>query len=76
MILEIDSQLQIRSFEESMARELFNLVDSNREHLQKWLTWVPFQKNSDDTRAFLQQRKDEIKRTGAFGGGIFWKIKS
>ena len=71
MILEIDSQLQIRSFDETMAHELFNLVDGNREHLQQWLTWVPFQKSSDDTLAFLQHRKNEIGRTGAFGGGIF-----
>ena len=71
MILKVDNQLQIRSFDETMAQELFSLVDSNREHLQKWLTWVPFQKSSDDTFAFLQHRKNEIARTGSFGGGIF-----
>ena len=75
MILEIDSQLQIRSFDETMAQELFHVVDRNREHLQQWLTWVPFQKSSDDTRAFLQLRKNEIERTGGFGGGIFWENK-
>ena len=71
MILKIDNELHIRSFDKTMAQELFRLVDSNREHLQQWLTWVPFQKSSEDTLAFLQHRKNEIERTGAFGGGIF-----
>lgn len=71
MILKVDNELQIRSFDETMAQALFCLVDRNREHLQQWLTWVPFQKSSEDTRAFLQHRKNEIERTGALGGGIF-----
>lgn len=39
---------------ESLATELFNLVDSDREYLNTWLPWPPSIKKIDDTKSFIK----------------------
>jgi ribosomal-protein-serine acetyltransferase len=38
--LKVDSEIELQLFQLHHSDELFNLVDSNRFHLRKWLPWV------------------------------------
>jgi ribosomal-protein-serine acetyltransferase len=38
--LKVDSDLELQLFQPHHADELFWMVDSNREHLRRWLPWV------------------------------------
>ena len=40
--------------EESHAEELFDVVDSNRDHLKEWLPWLDRNKTVDDQRNFCK----------------------
>jgi ribosomal-protein-serine acetyltransferase len=42
--------------------ELFLLVDSNREHLRKWLPWVDGVSSEEDTSTFLLRTMDQRDR--------------
>lgn len=56
--LNVDSEINLVFLHESLATELFNLVDSDRKHLNTWLPWPPFIKKVDDTKLFI---KNSIK---------------
>ena len=52
--LNVDSEINLVFLHESLATELFNLVDSDREYLSVWLPWPPFIKKIDDTKSFIK----------------------
>lgn len=52
--LKIDEVLELSSLDESRAGELFELIDSNRQYLRKWLPWL-------DNNQYLQNTVDFIK---------------
>ena len=72
MLLTCQHPLELRSFQEHMSDDLFALVERNREHLQKWLMWVPHTKSPKDSLLFLQGAQQFVKEKQAFRGGIFW----
>ena len=39
--------------EKADAHELWQVVDSSREWLRRWLPWVPFQKSPEATMRFV-----------------------
>jgi ribosomal-protein-serine acetyltransferase len=40
MILKIDEEISLELINEDHAEQLFEMVDSNRQHLKEWLPWV------------------------------------
>lgn len=52
--LKIDEGLELNFLNESHARELFELIDSNRQYLREWLPWL-------DNNKYLQNTIDFIK---------------
>lgn len=55
----VDSEIQLVFLHESLAEDIFKLVDSDRTYLSKWLPWVNSTKSSDDTKQFI---KDSISK--------------
>lgn len=37
---QVDDELKIELIQQQHKEELFRLIDTNREHLRKWLLWV------------------------------------
>ncbi len=52
--LEVDSEINLVFLTEKLADTLFQLVDSDREHLKKWLPWPPCTKSVEDSRLFIK----------------------
>lgn len=78
--LKVDQEIEIQLIELHHAEELFRLVDSNRQHLRKWLPWVdnifsPYQYHSI-IPMWLQQFANNngfnagIRFNGTLVGGI------
>lgn len=44
------------------ARELFELVDANRDHLRPWLPWIDATRRVADTRRYLRRVVSEARR--------------
>lgn len=54
------------------AQELFDLVDTNRERLRRWLPWVDATRTVDDERAWLVSvlaDEDQMEGYGVFVDG-------
>ena len=72
MKLICNENLELRSFHINMSEELFALVDTNRIHLETWLTWVVYNQYPQDNIPFLQEAQDFVQKNNAFRGGIYW----
>lgn len=53
--LRIDDTLTLHLARHELADAIYNVVDSNREHLRRWLPWVDTTKSVDDTKAFIRE---------------------
>lgn len=66
----IEEGLSIEILRPAHAPELFALVDTNREHLRRWLPWVDGTHQVSDTAAFIQGGLDSL----AVGKGLEFGI--
>ena len=53
MRLDIDTELYLRTLDISDAKRIFELVEENRSHLERWLPWVDGTTTVADSEAFL-----------------------
>ena len=53
-MLKVDSKINLVILNESLAENLFELVDSDREYLNIWLPWPPSIKKIEDTKLFIK----------------------
>jgi len=53
--LDAGNGLVLRPVEPADARELFALVDANREDLRQWLPWVDTTREASDTLRFIEE---------------------
>lgn len=51
---EVDSEINLIMLQESLAENLFQLVDSDREYLDKWFPWTKHTKTIEDTKIFIK----------------------
>lgn len=67
--IKLNDKLSLKQRKEEDAEEIFRLIDSNREHLRKWLPWVDGTLSSEDTKKYIIecQGKFEKKETADFG---------
>jgi len=80
LIIRIDDESELRTYEERHAGVVFAVVDQNREYLREWLPWVDSNVSVEDTREFIrrglvQQANNDgfqasIWSQGRFAGGI------
>ncbi|MDD2290378.1 MAG: GNAT family protein [Bacteroidales bacterium] len=54
MILNVDKHIVLRQLELSDAQDIFNTIDSQREHLGPFLPFVEATKQLSDTQAFVE----------------------
>lgn len=54
MTIKIDSEIELKQLEQSNSLEIFNLIDSQREYLGKWLPFVAQTHKVADTERFVQ----------------------
>ncbi|WP_409294119.1 GNAT family N-acetyltransferase [Peribacillus sp. SCS-26] len=53
-IHKIDDELSLKVLEEKDAEKLFALTDRSRDYLKKWLPWLDFTRNVEDSREFIR----------------------
>ncbi len=68
---QLNHDTELRLLEPRYAEELYSLVDCNREHLGRWLPWVPACRGVEDRREFLVHCMQECAEQGNFVAGIW-----
>ena len=69
MRLDIADDLQLRLLEEADAKELYELVESNRAYLAEWLPWAAGQ-TSDGTAEFIRRTRRQLEGNDGLQGGL------
>lgn len=69
--LKIDEGLELRLLEHRHAQLLFDLTVQNRDHLRRFLPWVPNIKAVSQTESFIKLGLEQFARNDGFQAGIF-----
>lgn len=52
--INLDNEITIKELESGSAGNLYDLINSNRNYLRKWLAWVDETRHVDDTVNYIQ----------------------
>lgn len=69
----IDNDIELRLVDTHHSKAMFMSIDSNREHLRKYLPWVDSTKTVDDTRGFIESTKKQHAANNGFNAGIWYR---
>jgi ribosomal-protein-serine acetyltransferase len=67
---KVDKEISIELLQLQHKEELFILIDSNREHLRKWLLWVDKRKSPDDFDSIIPMWLKNYADNNGFDAGI------
>ncbi|UCZ51484.1 GNAT family N-acetyltransferase [Bacillus shivajii] len=70
---QIDNDCYLKLLQKNDAEDLFSLIDRNREHLRKWLSWVDNVKSVEDTNNSIEKTLKQFANNQSFRAGIFYK---
>ncbi|PTM59870.1 GNAT family N-acetyltransferase [Desmospora activa] len=71
----IDEELSLRLLEKHHANALFQLVDVNRERLQRWFPWVETTREPADSEKFIQGALQGFIDGTSLNCGIWYRKK-
>jgi ribosomal-protein-serine acetyltransferase len=66
---ELSEGRRLRLLEQSDATELHAVIDSNRDHLARWMPWAAGQ-TFTDTSAFLRRTRDQLASNDGFQAAV------
>jgi ribosomal-protein-serine acetyltransferase len=64
---------ELRLLELHHAEQVFDLVEQNREHLRRWLTWVDTTHTVHDSRTFIRNTLQQFADNRGFSAGIWYQ---
>lgn len=67
---QVDDELKIELIQQQHKEELFRLIDTNREHLRKWLLWVDKRQTAEDFNTIIPQWISKFANNDGFDAGI------
>lgn len=71
--LPLDSNTHLQILERHHAEPLFEVVNSSREYLRKWLPWVDHTTSTNDVKAFIDRSLSQFAAYNGFQVGIWHK---
>jgi ribosomal-protein-serine acetyltransferase len=68
-VLSVDPETELRLLEVEHTQRLYSCIQENREHLQRWLSWVAETYSEEDCWKFIfhARRKAELREEFHFG---------
>jgi ribosomal-protein-serine acetyltransferase len=64
MIIKINDEISLEPLDEKHAIEMFDLIDSNRDHLREWLPWVDPMRTIENLRNHIAYcKQNEVAGT-------------
>jgi ribosomal-protein-serine acetyltransferase len=67
---KVDEQIEIELLQQHHKKELYNLVNENRDHLRKWLLWVDKRKSAEDFEPIIPMWITNYANNNGFDAGI------
>lgn len=69
----VDDDVVLKLLDIPIADQLFELIDTNRAHLKKWMGWVDQTKSLADSKAFIEMTKRQFAANNGFQAGIWYQ---
>ncbi|MCR8850335.1 GNAT family N-acetyltransferase [Rossellomorea sp. SC111] len=66
----VDKEISIDLFQQHHKEELYELIDSNRDHLRKWLLWVDKRRSPEDLEPIIPIWIRNYADNNGFDAGI------
>lgn len=70
--LPLGEDAELRQLTMQDAPALFELTIRNRERLRRWMSWVDFVRDEDDTRGFIREALRNFRSGRSLQMGIWW----
>lgn len=70
---QINNQLDLRLLHYCHADEIYECVDQNRKHLERWFPWVKLTHDSEAIRTFIEAELQRYAKNNGFAAGIFYE---
>ncbi|MEH7885676.1 GNAT family protein [Bacillus sp. JJ1609] len=67
---KVDEEIEIELMQQHHKEELYALIDTNREHLRKWLLWVDKRKAAEDLEPIIPIWIRNYADNNGFDAGI------
>jgi len=71
----VDGDIELKMLEEEHSRELFSLVDKNRDYLREWLPWLDRNQTEEDSKTFIRNSFVQFIEGVGITSGIFFRDK-
>jgi ribosomal-protein-serine acetyltransferase len=71
----INGQIELRLIQHLHCRELFDLMEANRKHLQPWHPWIDFVRSTADLDRFITKWLQQLSANRGFYAGIWHEEK-
>ena len=75
VVINVDENIKLKSWQPDSAAELFALVDKNRDYLLPWFPWVPFIKEVKNSQDFINSSLKEMENNLGLELGIWYQDK-
>lgn len=69
---KVDEEISVVLLQQHDKKELFKLIDTNREHLRKWLLWVDKRKSAQDFESIIPIWISNYANNNGFDAGILY----
>lgn len=69
----INKKLTLREIQFEDAQQIFEAIDTQRAYLGKWLPFIASTKSIDDTIAFVESVRKNLKYKSEYVFSIFWE---
>lgn len=69
----INQKIDMRLLEIRQAEQLFLLVESNREHLRRWLPWLDNTKSVEEIKSFIKRSLEKFSSDNGCHAGIWYE---
>lgn len=73
--LQVDEEISLQLIQLHHKEELYQLVDSNREHLREWLPWVDSTNDASNYDTIIPAWLTQFAENNGFQAGIRYKGK-
>lgn len=73
MKFQLDDEIELRSYVEKDAEQLFAAVKENYEHLRPFLHWVTPDYSLESAREFIEQNQEVVAKKARESRGIFYR---
>lgn len=67
----LDTDTELRLLNDGDAQVLFEVIQENRAHLDRWLRWSGYVQTLEDTRAFIDRFVQKAAVDDGFHAGMF-----